>query len=101
LLQQRREAEDNAVVAASAALAIDKEGVLARLLAVYEAGVRRKKEGTAENLSAAIRALELVGKELGMFMDRRDVQPGSIEDWLARCCADDGKRPVSTVLRRC
>ena len=38
-------AEAQAVTDATSALAIDKEFVLAGLLAVYEAGVRRKRDG--------------------------------------------------------
>lgn len=33
-----------------------------------------------QNLAAANKALELIGKELGMFVDRRDVRTGPLDD---------------------
>jgi hypothetical protein len=69
-------------------------------MAVYEAGVRKKREGTSENLGAAIRAVELIGKTLGMFVDRREVEHGSIEDWLRRYCCDDAGQAVPNVVQQ-
>ena len=69
--------------------AVDKAWVLTELIEVVDMAKQaipvldRKGVPTGEyqqNLTAANRALELVGKELGMFVDRREVRTGALDD---------------------
>ena len=53
---------------------ISKAWVLDRLRAVVEAAMVENEEGAMVNAAAANRALELIGKDLGMFVDRRDIR---------------------------
>lgn len=67
LLAQRSEMEREATQKATEALAIDKQWVMARL-------VENAQEARAlENFNASTRALELIGKEFGMFIDRKHI----------------------------
>lgn len=69
--------------------AVDKAWVLANLVKVVSMGMAtepiRDEEGNetgelkAANLPAANKALELVGKELGMFVDRKEVRTGLLD----------------------
>lgn len=83
LLAERDEMARKATEKAAEALAIDREWVLARLVenvdrAMQAVPVRLDEEGNAANGeyryegSVANRALELLGKELGMFIDRSE-----------------------------
>jgi hypothetical protein len=74
---------------AVAATAIDKEWVLGNLKSIIERSMQTEpvldKKGvpTGEyqfNAAGANRALELVGKELGMFVDRKEVRTGPLEE---------------------
>lgn len=69
--------------------AVDKAWVLSNLVKVVSMGMAtepiRDDEGNetgelkATNLPAANKALELVGKELGMFVDRKEVRTGALD----------------------
>lgn len=69
--------------------AVDKAWVLNELIEVVKMGkaaepvVDSKGEHTGEykqNLAAANKALELIGKELNMFVDRKEIRTGSLDD---------------------
>jgi hypothetical protein len=102
LLRQRHDADGQAIEQAAAELAIDKTWVLRQLKIINAAGLRKKKDGTSENLAASNRATELIGKALGMFVDRMETLGVSLEDWLARLeeedkSADSKKIPAPTL----
>lgn len=68
--------------------AVDKAWVLSQLVEVVKMGKQAEpvldNEGNPsgeykQNLAAANKALELVGKELGMFIDRKEVRTGALE----------------------
>ena len=68
--------------------AVDKAWVLSQLVEVVQMAKQaepvRDAEGAAtgeykQNLAAANKALELVGKELGMFVDRKEVRTGELD----------------------
>lgn len=70
-------------------LAISKEWVLEQLcenVAMAKAAepvLDHEGQPTGEykqNLAAANKALELVGKELGMFVDKKEIRTGAIDD---------------------
>lgn len=65
IVKRVEELQAKAQKAAVAALAVDRQWVLRELVANAEAA------RTANNQNAVNRALELVGKELGMFIDRK------------------------------
>ena len=68
---------------------INKRWVLERLVKVVDMGLAAEPvldaqgDETGEykaNLTAANRALELIGKERGMFVDRKEVRTGALDD---------------------
>lgn len=68
--------------------AVDKAWVLSQLVEVVKMGKAaepvRDNEGNEtgeyrQNLAAANKALELVGKELGMFIDRKEIRTGDLD----------------------
>jgi hypothetical protein len=69
--------------------AVDKAWVLHNLTQIVKMGMAvepvRDEEGNelgelkAANLPAANKALELVGKELGMFIDRKEIRTGELD----------------------
>lgn len=68
--------------------AVDKAWVMARLVKVVDMGMQAEpvmdSEGAAtgeykQNLAAANKALELIGKELMMFIDRSEVRTGPLD----------------------
>lgn len=72
-----------------AKLALTKEWVLSELVKVNAAAqaaepvLDREGNSTGEykaNLAAANRALELIGKELGMFVDRKEIRTSPLDD---------------------
>jgi phage terminase small subunit len=91
LLAERDEMARNATQKATEALAIDRQWVLGRLVenvqrAMQAAPVKLSEDGEPINGewryegSVANRALELLGKELGMFIDRKEVgRPGEFD----------------------
>lgn len=67
---------------------MDKAWVLSQLVEVVKMGKQAEpvmdSEGNPsgeykQNLAAANKALELVGKELGMFIDRKEVRTGALD----------------------
>ena len=68
---------------------IDKAWVMAKLVKVVELGMKGETlqdnegvvvgEGSPENLNAANKALELIGKEFAMFVDRSEVRTGPLD----------------------
>lgn len=75
--------------AATKQLSIDKTWVLTQLVENVamakqaEPVLDREGKPTGEytqNLAAANRALEMIGKELGMFVDRKEVRTGALDD---------------------
>src|SRR4029077_3024740 len=67
LIAQRESIERKAIETAAGELAIDRKWVLSKLVGDHA------RASNSRQYSAAIRALELIGKELGMFVERRDV----------------------------
>lgn len=68
---------------------IDKAWVLAKLVKVVEMGMAAEpvtdEDGAPigeykQNLAAANKSLELIGKELGMFVDRKEIRTGPLQD---------------------
>lgn len=68
---------------------IDKAWVLERLVEVTKMGMAAEPvtddEGNPigeykQNLAAANKSLELIGKELGMFIDRKEIRTGPLQD---------------------
>lgn len=68
--------------------AVDKAWVLSQLVENVNMGKQaepvRDNEGNEtgeykQNLAAANKALELIGKELGMFIDRKEVRTGALD----------------------
>jgi phage terminase small subunit len=89
LLTEREAIHAQATAEAIKSTALTKQWVIERLVqnverAMQEEEIRNKDGGTGEYRyegSVANRALELLGKELGMFVDRREVgKPGEFED---------------------
>lgn len=89
-LRAFKEAEHKqAVSAVIADAALDKAWVLKRLARIVDLGMAlepvRDEEGnvTGElktaNLPAANKALELIGKEAGMFIDRKEIRTGELD----------------------
>jgi phage terminase small subunit len=91
LLAERDEMARKATEKATEALAIDRQWVLGRLVenaqrAMQAVPVKLSEDGEPVNGewryegSVANRALELLGKELGMFIDRKEVgRPGEFD----------------------
>lgn len=70
-------------------VAISKEWVLDQLIEVAEMGKAAEpvldKDGNPvgeykQNLAAANKALELIGKEIGMFIERKEIRTGTLDD---------------------
>lgn len=85
----RKSIEEPARERAIEKVAVDKAWVLSELIEVVkmakaaEPVLDNEGKPTGEykqNLPAANRALELVGKELGMFVDRKEVRTGDLDD---------------------
>jgi len=92
LHSERATIDREAVAKASDALAIDKEWIMARLKENAERALQaipvRDREGQTigeykYDGNVANRALELLGKEIGMFVDRSEVWTGRL-DGLSR-----------------
>jgi hypothetical protein len=68
---------------------IDKAWVMVKLVKVVEMGMQAEivkdddgkvlGDGEPQNLNAANRALELIGKEFGMFIDRKEIRTGALD----------------------
>lgn len=89
LLAKRDEIEREATEKAVEALAIDKGWVMSQLVE----NVQMAK--TAGDLAPANKALELLGKELGMFIERREVRTGPLDE-LPR---DERERAIDAIRR--
>jgi len=88
LRQQKEAKHEKAVSKAVESAAIDKAWVLSKLVKVTEMGMQAEpvydEEGNPageykQNLAAANKALELIGKEMGMFVDRKEVRTGPLD----------------------
>jgi phage terminase small subunit len=85
-----KDVEAATIDASSEAIAIEKSWVMAKLVTVVEQAmeaqpiVNKKGEevGYTNQLNAANRALELLGKEMGMFIDRKMNVPADPLDGL-------------------
>lgn len=90
LIDQRYKNEEKANEKAIAKIALTKEYVLTRLMENVERAMQAvpaTKDGAVYRYegSVANRALELLGKELGLFIDRKEVgAPGEFADADAR-----------------
>lgn len=80
---------EEAIAPAKKRLSISKEWVLEQLVENVSMAKAAEpvldKEGKptgeyTQNLAAANKSLELIGKELGMFVDRKEVRTGTIDD---------------------
>jgi hypothetical protein len=99
LLEQRRKRGEIASERAIAALAVDRKWVLSKL-------VQNAEQALVNNdRSAANRALELIGKEQGMFIERRETgQPGdfanlsTVEEIIARVKQDLGEQAAGALV---
>ena len=89
ILAKREEAADKSIEKAAGALGIDRQWVMAKLkdnaLRALQAVAATNEEGEeigqfGYNGSVANRALELLGKEIGMFIDRKEIRTGSLLD---------------------
>lgn len=68
---------------------VDKAWVMEKLVEVVRLGMKSKTlqnaagevvgDGSPENLAAANKALELIGKEFAMFVDRAEVRTGPLD----------------------
>lgn len=91
LLDRRDKIDAMGVQKAAEAVAVDKAWVMARLKENAERALQARQATDAEGNPAgdfkyegavANRALELLGKEIGMFVDRKEIRTGRID--LAR-----------------
>lgn len=79
--------QDTAAVEVVEKMKLDKEWVVAELLRQYQANgtivQAYDKQGNETNApqkaNEAIKCLELIGKELGMFVERKEVRTGPLE----------------------
>lgn len=85
----RKSVEEPARERAIEKAAVDKAWVLQQLIEIVsmakQAEPVRDAEGNPigeykQNLAAANKSLELLGKELGMFVDRSEVRTGKLDD---------------------
>ena len=89
IAQLRKAVEEPARERAIEKAAVDKAWVLSQLIEVVKMAKQaepvRDAEGNPigeyrQNLAAANKSLELLGKELGMFVDRSEVRTGPLDD---------------------
>lgn len=88
LRRQKESAHAQATQAVIAEAALDKAWVLKRLSRIVDMGMAAEPVKDAEgnpigeyraNLQAANKALELIGKEAGMFIDRKEIRTGELD----------------------
>lgn len=88
LRRKKEEKHERAVEAVMADAALDKAWVLKRLSRIVDMGMAAEPVKDAEgnpvgeykaNLQAANKALELIGKEAGMFIDRKEIRTGELD----------------------
>jgi hypothetical protein len=88
LRSKKEEKHEAAVAAVIAEAAVDKAWVLSQLVENVKMGKAAEpvldNEGAPvgeykQNLAAANKALELIGKELGMFVDRKEIRTGPLD----------------------
>jgi len=88
LRQQKEAMHQQAVQTVIAEAALDKAWVLKRLSRIVDMGMAAEPVKDAEgnpvgeykaNLQAANKALELIGKEAGMFIDRKEIRTGELD----------------------
>ena len=71
-------------------LALDREGVVSRLIAQYE---KANAMDSPSAVGPAIKALELLGREIGMFIERHEI--GAVGDFARM--SDDELRHVALL----
>lgn len=88
LRRQKESVHAQATKAVIAEAALDKAWVLKRLSRIVDMGMAAEPVKDAEgnpvgeyraNLQAANKALELIGKEAGMFIDRKEIRTGPLD----------------------
>ena len=88
LRRQKESVHAQATKAVIAEAALDKAWVLKRLSRIVDMGMAAEPVKDAEgnpvgeyraNLQAANKALELIGKEAGMFIDRKEIRTGELD----------------------
>lgn len=88
LRRQKESVHAQATQAVIAEAALDKAWVLKRLSRIVDMGMAAEPVRDAEgnpigeyraNLQAANKALELIGKEAGMFIDRKEIRTGELD----------------------
>ncbi len=88
LRQQKEAMHHEAIKTVIAEAAMDKAWVLKRLGRIVDMGMAAEPVKDAEgnaigeykaNLQAANKALELIGKEAGMFIDRKEIRTGALD----------------------
>lgn len=88
LRRKKEEKHERAVETVLAEAALDKAWVLKRLSRIVDMGMAAEPVKDAEgnpvgeykaNLQAANKALELIGKEAGMFIDRKEIRTGELD----------------------
>jgi phage terminase small subunit len=88
LRRQKESAHAQATQAVFAEAALDKAWVLKRLARIVDMGMAAEPVRDADgnpsgeyraNLNAANKALELIGKEAGMFIDRKEIRTGDLD----------------------
>jgi hypothetical protein len=106
LLAARDLADLEATRRATEALGIDKAWVMARLVENAERALQRvpvtNEDGTVVEYryegNVANRALELLGKELGMFIDRKEIRTQATLEQLILASYNRGERREEPVL---
>ena len=85
----KEQKHQQAVSAVISDAAIDKKWVLDKLTRIVAMGMQAEpvtdEEGQPvgeyrQNLAAANKAVELIGKELGMFVERKEIRTGALDD---------------------
>lgn len=103
LLAERREIHDRATVAAVKTIELTKEWLLRELVEVVQMGkaampvYNGKGEPTGvyqQNLAAANRAIELLGREFGLFTEKKEIRTGLLDDLTH----EDKKRVRDAIL---
>jgi len=106
LLQERENIHSQATAKAVEATALTKEWVITKLIEnatrAMQAEAHRGEDGECEysyNGAVANRALELLGKELGMFIDRKEIgSPGEFERMTDEELLEEVRRQAAELL---
>lgn len=110
LLAEREKMHGQATAKAVERVALTKEWILGKLIDNAERALQAQQAKDAEGQpigdfkyegSVANRALELLGKELGMFVDRKEIgKPGEFEDMTADELRTSIARDLEAVGRK-